>query len=180
MVFRRLLGLKAADGIEREETENDWADDAAIRDGAEAIAGIPRVGAFAIVAGNEELAFWDDGVNFAGGVFFRSVGVGLTPVFVVDEPVWMLFVVDFHDAVFNGDALARKSNDALNDVLIGNVVWYGASHGVFDASSFVFGDLFLVFVHKNDNLPALWDIFLPQEVRPRNGGAIDDNAVAIF
>ena len=34
------------------------------------------MGTFAVVAGNEDFAFGDDGVDFAGGVGFRAVGVG--------------------------------------------------------------------------------------------------------
>lgn len=72
----------------------------------------------------------------------------------------MLVIINGHDTVFDDDTLAWESDDALNDVLIGYVVWSGASHGVFDTLRAVFFDLFLVFVHEDDDLATLGDVFL--------------------
>ena len=165
------------DFVEWEEAKNNWADDAAIRNGAEAITGVPRVGAFAVVAGDEKFAGGDGEVDFAGGILLGAVGVGMTPLSVVNETVWVFVVVDGHDAVFDDDALTWKSDDALDDVLVADAFWHATSEWVFDALLFVFGDGFFVFVQEDDDLAALWDVFLASEMGPRNGGAIDDNAI---
>ena len=47
------LCLERLDFVEWEEAHDDWADDAAVRNGAEAIAGIPRIGTFTVVTGDE-------------------------------------------------------------------------------------------------------------------------------
>lgn len=68
-----LTKLERADFVEWEEAHGDWADDATVRNRAETVARVPRVGTFAVVSGDEELAIWDGGINLARGVFFRAV-----------------------------------------------------------------------------------------------------------
>ena len=180
-----VLSLERADGVEGVEAEDDGADDAAEWNGAEAVAGVPRVGALTVVARNEEFAFRYYGIDFARSMCLRAVGVGSAPKFVIDRAVIpvVLFVVpliDFENAVFHGDTFARESDDALDDVLVFNIGWNGASYWVLDASGLVGANSLLVFIHKDDNLTTLGNIFVAGEVRPRDGSAINDDTVVVF
>ena len=47
------MRLERADFVEGEETEDNWADDAAIWNGAETVSGVPRIRTFAVVARNK-------------------------------------------------------------------------------------------------------------------------------
>ena len=124
------------------------------------------MGAFAVVARDEKFASWDGGVDFAGSVFFGAVGVGLAPLCVVDEALWVFIVVDFHDAVFDGDAFAWKGNNTLDDILVANIGRNAACHWVFDTFGLVFGNGFFVFIEKNNNLSAFWNVLVASEVSP--------------
>ncbi len=115
--------LERADFVEGEEAEDDWADYAAIRNSAEAVSGIPRVGAFAVVTRDKEFAFWYGGVYFARSVFFRAVGVGSAPLCIINKAIWVFVVINSHYAIFYGDAFAREGDDALDNILIANVRW---------------------------------------------------------
>ncbi len=92
----------------------------------------------------------------------------------------MFTIVDSHDTVFNDYALTRKGNDAFDDILVGDIVWCGTGHGVFDAFTFVFFDFFAIFVHKDDDLPTLGYVFLPHEMSPGDSGAIDYYAIVVL
>ena len=172
--------LKSANFVKREEAKDDGADDAAIRNCAETVAGIPRVRAFAIIAGNEDFALRYGKIYFAGSVRFGAVGVRMTPEFIVDEAVRMFFIVNSHDTVFDGDTLAGEGNDTLNNVLIGYIRRNGAGGGVFHALFFVGFDSGFVFVHEDDNLTAFGDIFVTGEMGPRNGGTINNDTVIVM
>ena len=134
---------------------------------------------FAIIAGNEKFAFWDDEVDLAAGVFFRAVNIRDAPLSIINKAVGGFFIIDGHNAVFDGDAFAREGNYTLDDVLIADIRWYGAGHRVGDALLFIFGDFFLIFVEKDDDLPAFRDILLPDKVRPRNRGAIYNDTIVL-
>ena len=130
----------------------------------------------AVVTGDEKLAIRDCDIYLARGVSLGAVSIG-APFSIIYEAVWILVVVDGHSAIFNGDALAREGNDALDDILIANIGRKIASHGVLYACGFVLGYFGLVFVHKDDDLPALGDVLLANKMSPRYGGAIDYDAV---
>lgn len=75
------------------------------------------------------------------------------------EAIGIFTIVDGQNAVFDNDALARESNDAFDDVLIG---FASDEVGVFE----------------DDNLATLGNVLLILELRPGNGEAIDDKAIA--
>ena len=91
----------------------------------------------------------------------------------------MFIVVDSHNAVFNDDAFAWESDDALDDILIGFVGGNGAGGGVRDTLSLISLDGVFVFVDEDNDLPTFGDVFVASEVCPRNGGAIDNNSVVV-
>ena len=68
------MSLESSEGVDGEKTEGGRADDAAERDGAEAVAGIVGVFADAVVAGDEEFSRRDDDVDGAVSGFFGSIG----------------------------------------------------------------------------------------------------------
>ena len=104
------------------------------------------MGTFAVVAGDEKFAFGDGKIDFAGGVRFGTVVFGNAPFVVVNKTIRIFVVVDGHDAVFYCDAFAREGNNAFDDVLVGDAVWYGTGERVGDAFGLVFFDGGFVFV----------------------------------
>lgn len=122
--------------------------------------------AFAIVAADENLAFWHDGVNFAGCGGFGAIFVRYMCAAVGAEAIWVFVVKDSQGAIFYDDMLAGESDDAFDDVLI------------FDARSRVTCEGFTVAaVGKYDNLAALRDVFLLKKVGHSNRYAVDNDAV---
>lgn len=158
--------LEEAQSVEWEEAEGGWTDDATEWYGAESVAGIVGMGAFAVVAADENFAFRHDGVDFAGCVGFWAVLIGYIGGFVGVESVGVFVVVYCKFAVFDGDAFAGEGDNALDDIL------------VFDARGRVAGEDFVVAtVGKNDDLAALRDIFVTGEVRHSDRNAIDDDTI---
>jgi len=174
------LYLEAPNCIEWEESHNDWANNTAIRNGAEAVSRVPGVGTFAVVTRDKQFTFWDDCVYFARSVFLRAVRIGLAPLFIVDEAIRVFFVVNLHDTVFHGDTFAWEGDDTFDDILVGNVIRHSAGHWVFDTVCLVFFDLFLIFIHKHDDLTTFWDVILAEEVGPRDGSAVDYYAICVL
>ena len=124
------------------------------------------MGAFAIVARHENLAFWDDDVDFAGGVGFGPVVVRNAGGFIWVKPVGEFVVEDGENAIFDLDALASEGDDALDDVLVLNA-WSG----------FAGKDVARTAIGENDDLAAFGCVFLTEEVRNGDGEAINDNAI---
>ena len=154
------MALESAELVKGEESEHNWADDAAVGNGAEAVAGVPGVGAFTVVAGDEKLAGGDDGIDFAGGMLFRAFSGGNAPLGVIDKSVGVLVIVNLHDAIFDGDAFAGEGDDAFDDVLVADVLRGSAGHRVFDAGGLELFGGFAIFVHEDNDLPAIRDVFL--------------------
>ena len=111
------------------------------------------MGAFAVVARDEDFAFGDDDVNFTGCMGFGPIGVGGTREFVGVKAVREFIVEDREGAVLDLNSLAGEADDTLDDVL------------VFDAwGGFAGEDVAIATVGEDDDLPALWGEFLTREV----------------
>ena len=155
------MNLEYAELVERENADGGGADDATEGDGAEAVAGVEGMLAFAIVAGDEEFAFGNSEwfyelavfpcANFVAGVFFGTVVVVDASVVVWVETVGMVGVVDREDTVFDGDAFAGVGDDAFDDVLVANAGGRFAGKGVVVAT-----------VGEDDDLTAFGDVFLAE------------------
>ncbi len=91
----------------------------------------------------------------------------------------MFFIIDGHDAVFDGNSFAWEGNDTFDNVLIGDIRWDRAGSRILDSLGFVIFNSFFVFVHKDNDLAAFWDVFVTDKMRPRYGSAINNNAVIV-
>ena len=122
--------------------------------------------AFAIVSRDKNFAFWDDDVDFTGGVSFGAVGIGDACGFVGVEAIRVFVIIYGQNALFDFYAFARETNDAFDDIL------------VFDAwGGFTGKDFASATVGEDNDLSAMWGVFLAHKVRECDGKTIDDNAV---
>lgn len=115
-------GLEASDLIEWEDAQTDWSNDIVVGDGAHAAARVTRELALAVVAHDKEGFLGDDRVDFAAG--WRTWLAVIAVVWV--EAFGVCLVIDGHDAIDNGNALARKSNYTFDDKFVGRAkaeVW---------------------------------------------------------
>ena len=152
--------------VEGEYSHDGGADDTAIWDGAETVSGVVRVRAFAVVAGDEDFSLWDDGVYFAGGVFFGAPRVANAGGVVWVESVWKFFVKNGDSAIFDGDSFSRKGDNAFDDILVFDIRVGLAGEGAGGGA-----------VGKDDDLAALRLVFLSPEVGDRYWDSVDNNAV---
>ena len=86
--------LECADFVEGEEADAGGADNSAEGDGAETVAGVVGVGAFAVVAGDEDFAGGNANIELARSVGFWSVFGGFVGGLVRAEAIGVFVVVD--------------------------------------------------------------------------------------
>ena len=64
---------------------------------------------------------WNYSIDFARGVLFGAVGIGSTPLGVINKTIWVFFVVDGHHAILDDDSFTGKGDNALDDILVVDV-----------------------------------------------------------
>ena len=152
--------LESANFLKWEESEDDWANDTTVGNGAETITRIPRIRTFAVVARYKQFSGWDGCIDLAGSVVFWSFIARDSPLIIINKTFRMFVIIDGHNAVFDGDSFAWKGNNAFDNILITDSIWRGTSHRIFDALRFVFANFFLIFIHKNNDLTSFGYVFL--------------------
>lgn len=113
-----MIKLEKSHVIKRKETKEDGANNTTEWDGAKAVSRVVGMRAFAIISGDEQFPLRDDDVDLAGGMFFRTVGLGSAGGIVWMKAIGIIAVIDSKCPVFDSDTLTGEGNNAFDDVLV--------------------------------------------------------------